>query len=529
MKNFILFILIAAFSSQISFSQKKFSCRVLDANSKEPIVYATVMLKKIKRGTHADFNGNFEIPQKDITKRILVISSIGYKTKEIPLSQLKDQQLNIMYLKTSNSSLDEVVIKTTKKSKRRPLAIQIVRKAIANILENYPTTPHSYIGYYKEYQQPVGNSYQKNSNATEEIKYLNVHEAIIESFDAGFTTDKLKNKKNQSLIYNYRNNTKFIQDTTLTVPYDNKNKKYSESVYISPLGGNELNILNLTNALRNHNKMSFSFSNVFNRDFINNHKFKVKRMVFSDKTPLYEISFASIKGKTSYEYAAYGNIYIAKQGAAIHKLNYNLYYRNKKNPQYAVTIEYLPIKDKMYLNYITFNNFFEANNGNYFKMNTASFNTKTNSIKIFFNRDVLLNSLEPIKRNFKIYYKDVQLKVLSVSPFNGNNKIVCIYIDKDAAVLINAEKEKKNSTYASYFKFNIENIKDLNGFKINERASLKMNQYREFFVQETFVNKKLPLKQNFIDKSMPLSNSLITPLNLENHYWLNTPLKSSKN
>ena len=56
-----------------------------------------------------------------------------------------------------------------------------------------------------------------------------------------------------------------------------------------------------------------------------------------------------------------------------------------------------------------------------------------------------------------------------------------------------------------------------------------MNQYREFFVQEIFENKKLPVQKNFIDKSLPLSQSLVTPLKLENDYWMNTPLKNKKN
>ena len=55
-----------------------------------------------------------------------------------------------------------------------------------------------------------------------------------------------------------------------------------------------------------------------------------------------------------------------------------------------------------------------------------------------------------------------------------------------------------------------------------------MNQYREFFVQEVFENKRLPGQKNFIDKSLPLSKSMVTPLKLENDYWMNTPLKSKK-
>jgi hypothetical protein len=59
-KYFLLFALV--FINNTVFSQEKFSCKVLDATTKKPIVYAAVMLKEINRGTHADFNGNFEIP-----------------------------------------------------------------------------------------------------------------------------------------------------------------------------------------------------------------------------------------------------------------------------------------------------------------------------------------------------------------------------------------------------------------------------------------------------------------------------------
>ena len=527
MKKILFLFLIFSFTHNTSFSQRKISCQVLDISTKRPVVYATVMLKKINRGTHADFYGNFEIPIKYKEKGIIKISSIGYKTKEVSLANLNENNINIIYISSSNSSLSEVVIKTSKKKKRRLLGIEIVKKAIVNILENHPTTSHSYIGYYRDYQQPVGNSYQKNINSEKPIKYLNVNEAIIESFDNGFKSDKLKNKKNQSLLYKYRANTKFIQDSTLTVPYDNKSKKYSESVYITPLGGNELNLLDLTNAIRNHDKMSFSYSNIFEKDFVRNHKFKLKRILFSDDIPLYEIAFNSIKEKTSYEYAAYGSIYISKQDFAIHKFNYNLYYKFKKNPQYTVTIAYKPKKDKMYLNYITFNNFFEATNGNYFKIDKTVFNAQGNNFKIIFNRP--LYAVQPFRKNIKIYYKNQKLKIIDVSTLTPDSRTITVSIDKNSIQKINFDKEKQNPNYPSYFTFEINNIKDVNGFKINERASIKMNQYREFFVQEIFENKKLPVQKNFIDKSLPLSQSLVTPLKLEHDYWMNTPLKDKKN
>lgn len=529
MKKIQLFYILFILSVNFLTAQNKLVCKVLDVATKQPIVYATVMLQEINRGTHADFNGNFEIPMEFHKNGVIKISSIGYKTKAIKLASLKLKTTNTIYLETAKNVLNEIVIRASKKKKRKPLAVQIVKEAIENILENYPVEPHSYIGYYRDYQQPVDNSYQKSINSKTPISYLNVNEAIIESFDDGFDSDKLTSKKNQSLLYSYSTNNKFIQDNTLTIPYDNKRKKYSENVHISPLGGNELNILDLTNTIRNYNTMSFSFSNIFSKDFVRNHKFRMRSITYADQIPLYEISFFSLKEKTNYNYVANGKIYIAKKDFAIHKINYNLYHKSTRNPQYTVTIEYKPLKDKMYLNYITFNNFFEATNNEYFRVYKTILNTNKGQFNIFFNRQVDKESLEPFHKNFKIYYKNQKLKVTKVFCSGANNNRVTVALDKKSLAKISSQKEKKNQNYAKNLTFEIKNIRDVNGFEINERPSLKINQYREFFVQEVFENKRLPVQINFIDKSVPLSQSKITDLKLKNRYWLNTPLKSSKN
>ena len=488
------------------------------------------MLKKINRGTHADVKGKFEIPIKYKQNGTIRISSIGYQTKEIQLSKLKINSTNIIYLNISSSKLDEIVVKTPKR-KKRILARTVVRKAIENILVNYPTTPHSYIGYYRDYQQPADESYQKSIKSEQKIEYLNVNEAIIESFDSGFKTDKLESKNNQSLLYKYSSNNNFIRDSTLTIPYDNKGKKYSKSVFITPLGGNELNILDLTNTVRNFDKMSFSFANVFKNDFLKNHFFKIIEIVYLDDKALYKIYFASIKEKTSFEYSSFGHIYISKNDYAIYKLNYNLYYKRIKTPQYSVTIEYSSKNDKMYLNYISFNNFFEASNGNYFRIDKTTFIPKKKAFKISFNKAADINTLKPYRRNFKIYFKNKKLKVTNITSYDNDKRTILVYVDKASLGKINFKNELNNSNFGKYFSFKIENIKDTNGYEIDKRLSLKMNQYREFFVQEIFETKNLPKEKkiNFIDKSLPLSKSFVNPLKLENNYWMNTPLKSRKN
>tara|TARA_R110002049_G_scaffold70344_3_gene181744 strand:- start:1037 stop:1588 length:552 start_codon:yes stop_codon:yes gene_type:complete len=182
----------------------------------------------------------------------------------------------------------------------------------------------------------------------------------------------------------------------------------------------------------------------------------------------------------------------------------------------------------MYLNYITFNNFFEAKNGNYFKIDKTFYNSNTNSFRIYFNSTVDINSLEPLRRNFKIYYKGKKLQVSAANAFDASNRIFTLFIDQKSIENINFAEESKNANYSKFFTFDIANIKDVNDFEIDERASIKMNQYREFFVQEIFEHKKLPLQKNFINKNVPLSKSIQTPLKLEENYWLNSPLKKEK-
>ena len=115
---FIVFIFVSISSLTSQETNSKVRFQVLDKVSKTPVVYATVMLKNINRGTHADFNGFFEIPASYMANGTIKISSIGYLTKEIKLSSLLKKNSPVIYLEVANNALDEVVIKSTKKKRR---------------------------------------------------------------------------------------------------------------------------------------------------------------------------------------------------------------------------------------------------------------------------------------------------------------------------------------------------------------------------------------------------------------------------
>lgn len=85
--------------------QKTVSGKVVDSKG-ETIIGANVMEKGTTNGTITDFDGNFSLNVS--AKSVLQISYIGYKTQEIPASQLKAGA--VITLKEDTEVMDEVVV-----------------------------------------------------------------------------------------------------------------------------------------------------------------------------------------------------------------------------------------------------------------------------------------------------------------------------------------------------------------------------------------------------------------------------------
>ena len=116
-KNLIFFFFLI---TTIVFGQSKYTTsRILDSKTKLPVSFATILLKDINLGLYANEEGDFTI--KNLYKQktnFLVISSIGYKTKSISTKELETGKINIIYLSVSNEQLDEIIIKTKKKTNK---------------------------------------------------------------------------------------------------------------------------------------------------------------------------------------------------------------------------------------------------------------------------------------------------------------------------------------------------------------------------------------------------------------------------
>lgn len=109
MKNFIvgLFFLLPLFT----YSQFTVSGIVLDQNSEEPIIGATVMVQKAEKGTVTDLDGKFKITNLPKGEYDLVISSLGYGSKTLKFQVPAEEDLEILLSPTA-IEMEEVIVST---------------------------------------------------------------------------------------------------------------------------------------------------------------------------------------------------------------------------------------------------------------------------------------------------------------------------------------------------------------------------------------------------------------------------------
>jgi hypothetical protein len=119
-----IFFLFLLFSSSIV-AQTKVSGVVLDEN-KRPIPFANVYFKNSSEGLITNENGRFYLESKN-NHAVLVISFIGYTTKEINLQKSVTYNIEVQLVE-GGETLREVILVSGKQSKKNNPAIDILRK-----------------------------------------------------------------------------------------------------------------------------------------------------------------------------------------------------------------------------------------------------------------------------------------------------------------------------------------------------------------------------------------------------------------
>ena len=87
--------------------------KVIDAESRAPLVFATVAVKESNVAIVTNIDGEFTLKVGDLaTSKTLEVSFVGYKNKTIPLSDLKDNgSKNIIALEAAPIPIKEIIVK----------------------------------------------------------------------------------------------------------------------------------------------------------------------------------------------------------------------------------------------------------------------------------------------------------------------------------------------------------------------------------------------------------------------------------
>lgn len=460
------------------------------------------------------------------------ITAIGYKSKVLDSMPFGKNNFFILKMNPQIEELESVIlniakknvttgnyIKTTLKKNRRLLASDIVRRAVKAIPENLINMPHSNIGYYRDYQLVDNN-------------YYNLNEGILEQYDGGINTNKILDSLNQSVFYSYKNNKDFKTNNTYKIPYDGINK-YIQNSRIKSFGGNELSILNVHNPIRNYNQYSFSFVYKMNDEFLDIHKFTKGQIEFVDGDPVITISYNLKRRFKEYvynnslanseeidlseitNYRVSGNVKISLTNFSIYSFNYIVYDENISNPLFNVDIEYRKQDNKMQLNYITFNNRFAYVEEHVFKEESVIFNKKKAFFKVQFNSSLSPKTIK--KSNFKIITNGKSININSIDIIDS--KTVRLHFNENDNNLYNLNDDDFQDLGII-----LKNIKDARGREIYVPKLKVGYQFREFFVQESFLNKKILPDLKLVPKSSLLETSPMNNDLSKNIYIINSPL-----
>jgi len=185
-RNFSFFVLIilSAFTVQTLYSgsatgknkskqQEILTIRgkVVDAETGEPLVFATVAVKETNVATVTNIDGEFVIKIGETqVSRNLEISYLGFKNKVIPLTELRgDDRRNNIAMDPAPIPIKEIIV--------RPLDPDaIVRNAISRIGKNYVDEPNLMTAFYRE-------TIRKNRT------YVSIGEAVVEIFKSPYNND----------------------------------------------------------------------------------------------------------------------------------------------------------------------------------------------------------------------------------------------------------------------------------------------------------------------------------------------------
>lgn len=142
------------------------TAKIIDQDTKDPIVFASVYQTGTSIGTVSNSDGEFilKIPGKN-PKGTISITHLGYKNKEIEISELLSKS-NKIFMESYSIPIEELVVRNLS-----PEAILI--EALNKKRENYSLNPEMQTGFYRE-------TIKQNRN------YVSISEAVLDIYNSGY-------------------------------------------------------------------------------------------------------------------------------------------------------------------------------------------------------------------------------------------------------------------------------------------------------------------------------------------------------
>lgn len=143
--------------------------KVVDAETKAPLVFATVTVKESNVGIVTNIDGEFTLKVSPSSTN-LEVSFLGYKNKTIEIGTLKDNGgKNTIEMESAPIPIKEIIVKPVNPE-------LIVENAINKISVNYESVPNLMTAFYRE-------TIRKHRT------YISIGEAVVEIFKAPYASD----------------------------------------------------------------------------------------------------------------------------------------------------------------------------------------------------------------------------------------------------------------------------------------------------------------------------------------------------
>jgi hypothetical protein len=318
---------------------------VRNENTGEAVPFAHIGICGKAIGTVSNENGEFRLNiMSYLAADTLCVSSIGFETFMAPVAGFGSRSGISILLFPQTEILNEVIVSGEKITARRVLA-----KAIERISKNCPSRPFILEGYYRDYL--------KKDN-----DYISFLESAISVQDPGINKPESRTRVRLNQI---RYNNHYIDNFLKYCVKDRSDTVKEIMEGFSPfVNGNEFTNMNANNPIRNHST-EIAIVGLFDRFYMSNLKFEIAYNTEVDEREVYVIKFQPTDLYRYHHVQVGGEVYIRAEDFAILKFEYNYYislFRERKK-LYELNVEYREFGNKMFLNYISFVNYFKIYTG----------------------------------------------------------------------------------------------------------------------------------------------------------------------